>query len=117
LGRPRIHHFTRCASLLHTHSLSPPAAAVSRDALIREALTALAACCEADKELDVANTVLAVVGKGERFHVIEGQALAPLLVGIQQPAAVAAAEAAVAGGEGGAGAAAPEAGAGEMQVE
>lgn len=71
---------------------------MSRDELIREALKALATCAEADRELDGSNTVVSVVGQGERFHVIEGEELAPFLVGIAAPSAVAAAEAEAAGG-------------------
>ena len=90
---------------------------MGRDELIREALKALSTCADADKELDGANTVVGVVGLGEKFHVIEGAELAPFLVGLQAPGAAAAA---AAEGEGGAGAGAPAPAAAEggaMEVE
>jgi hypothetical protein len=91
---------------------------VPRDELIREALKALATCCDADKELDGANTVVGVVGRGETFHLLEGAELAPFLVGIAAPAAVAAAAAAAAAeGSGGEAAAAAAPVAAGLDVE
>lgn len=55
---------------------------MSRDDLIREAVRALHGCLEAEKELDLANTSVAVVGEGERFHVLEAGELAPFLAGL-----------------------------------
>lgn len=55
---------------------------LGRDALIREAITALRTCTETDKDLTIENTVIGVVGLGERFHLIEGEAVAPFLVGL-----------------------------------
>lgn len=52
---------------------------LSRDDLIMEALRALQACTEADKGLTPENCVVGVVGVGERFHLMEGDAVAPLL--------------------------------------
>ena len=54
----------------------------SRDELVRHAVKALHGCLEADKELDVLNTVVAVVGKGEPFRVLEGAEVATFLVGL-----------------------------------
>lgn len=85
---------------------------MSRDELIKAAVKALHACTEPDKGLTLENTVLAVVGEGERFHMIEGEAIAPFLLGLDaEPRPAAAAEDAAAGAAaGGAGAAAgPEA--------
>ena len=56
--------------------------AVSRDDLIRDVVRALHTCTEADKELTVENTVIGVVGEGERFHILEGEAVAPFLLGL-----------------------------------
>jgi 20S proteasome subunit alpha 6 len=67
---------------------------MDRDQLIKEALTALQACTEADKPLTTENTVLAVVGKGERFHLISGAAVGEHLQRLERPAAPAAAAAA-----------------------
>lgn len=98
----------------------------SRDDLIRHALRALHGCTEPEKELDTANTVIGVVGVGERFHLLEGDAVAPFLealVGLPRPgpaamdleeedgddeaAAAAARSAGAAAGTGAEGAAAP----------
>ena len=57
--------------------------------------------------------MIAVVGKEERFHLIEGEALAPYLVGLQTPVVQPEPEEAAAG----AGAGAGGAGEGVMQVE
>lgn len=54
----------------------------SREDLIREALKALNTCMTADKRLTADNTTVAVVGKGERFHIIEHEELAPFLAGL-----------------------------------
>jgi len=56
---------------------------LSRDELIRHAVRALHTCTESDKDLNLENTVIAVVGKDERFHVLEGEAVAPYLVGME----------------------------------
>ncbi len=56
---------------------------LSRDELIRHVVKALHTCTESDKDLTVENTVIAVVGEGERFHIIEGESVAPYLVGIE----------------------------------
>jgi hypothetical protein len=53
-----------------------------RDELIRAAVRALHAATEADKGLTLDNTVIGVVGEGERFHVLEGEAVAPFLLGL-----------------------------------
>ena len=60
-----------------------PTAAVPREELIHAALCALHACTEADKELDLANCVVAVVGAGEPFHLLEGDVLAPYLLAVK----------------------------------
>lgn len=86
-----------------------------RDALIREAAKTLHACLEAEKELDMRNTVIGVVGKDEAFHIYEGEEVAVWIAGLG---------AAVAGGtivveeeeEGGAGAAGAGAGAGGEEM-
>ena len=57
-------------------------AALPRDALIREAAKALHQCLEPEKELDVKNTVIGVVGKDEVFTIYEGEAVAPWIVGL-----------------------------------
>jgi len=70
---------------------------VSRDELIGAAVRALHTCTEADKELDTANTVVGVVGAGERFTVLEGVDVAPFLVdlaSVPKPAGAGAAAAA-----------------------
>ena len=96
---------------------------MGRDALVGEALKALQTCTEADKELTTDNTVLGIVGVGEAFHIIEGDALAPFLLGLVGGARGAGAAAAAvdadgdeamagAGVAGGAAAAGPGAGAG-----
>ena len=54
-----------------------------REELIRHAVRALHTCTETDKDLNLENTVIAVVGVGERFTIIEGEAVAPFLVGIE----------------------------------
>lgn len=56
---------------------------LSKDELIRHVVKALHTCTESDKDLTVENTVIAVVGEGERFHIIEGESIAPYLVGIE----------------------------------
>jgi 20S proteasome subunit alpha 6 len=56
---------------------------LSRDELIKHVVKALHTCTESDKDLTVENTVIAVVGEGERFHIIEGESVAPYLVGIE----------------------------------
>ena len=67
-----------------SHPLSPPTPTpVPREELIHSALCALHSCTEADKELDLSNTVVAVVGVGEAFHLIEGEALAPYLLAVK----------------------------------
>lgn len=58
-------------------------AGLPREELIHSALCALHSCTEADKELDLSNTVVAVVGVGEAFHLIEGEALAPYLLAVK----------------------------------
>jgi 20S proteasome subunit alpha 6 len=69
----------------------------SRDELVGHAVRALHGCLEAEKELDTANTAIAVVGKGEKFRILEGEEVAPFLVGLgAAPAAAAAAAAAAA---------------------
>lgn len=80
---------------------------MSRDELIKAAVKALHACTEPDKGLTLENTVIAVVGEGERFHMLEGEAIAPFLLGLDaepRPAAApedaAVAEGAAAGGAG-----------------
>jgi hypothetical protein len=55
---------------------------VTRDALIKEGVKALHQCLEAEKELDVRNTVVGVVGAGTPFTILEGEALAPFLLGL-----------------------------------
>jgi 20S proteasome subunit alpha 6 len=85
----------------------------TRDELIRHAVRALHGCTEPEKELDTANTVIGVVGVGERFHLLEGDAVAPYLealAGLPRPAPGAGMEvedeAAAGGAEGAAAAAA-----------
>jgi 20S proteasome subunit alpha 6 len=81
-----------------------------RDELIRHAVRALHGCTEPEKELDTSNTVIGVVGVGERFHLLEGDAVAPFLealAGLPRPEPGAAMEVEGDGeGEGGAAAAA-----------
>ena len=60
---------------------------LSREELIKEAVKALHGCLEPDKELEPAATVVAVVGKGERFTVYEGDAVAPFIAGLGPAAA------------------------------
>ena len=59
-----------------------PYADFSRDALIKEAAKALHQCLEPEKELNVKNTVIAVVGKDEAFTIFEGEAVAPWIAGL-----------------------------------
>lgn len=93
--------------------------ALSRDELIREAVRALHTCTETDKDLTTENTVIGVVGADEAFHLLEGDEVAPFLVGlagVERGMAVedeaAAAGAGGGGAAGGAAAAAAAAGAG-----
>jgi len=58
---------------------------LARDELIRHAVRALNSCTEADKELTIDNCVIAVVGKDEAFHMLQGAAVAPFLVGLEAP--------------------------------
>jgi 20S proteasome subunit alpha 6 len=60
---------------------------VSRDELVREAVRALHGCLEPEKELDLENTTIAVVGIGERFHILEGEEVAPFIAGLGAAAA------------------------------
>ena len=80
---------------------------LSRDALIREAAKTLHACLEAEKELDMRNTVIGVVGKDEAFHIYEGEEVAIWIAGLGAAVAggtiVVEEEAEAAGGAGGAG--------------
>jgi hypothetical protein len=55
---------------------------VSRDELIRETVRALHGCLEPEKELDMTNTSIGVVGVGERFHILEGAEVAPFIAGL-----------------------------------
>ena len=72
-----------------THA-SLSCSAVGRDALIREALAALRTCTEAEKDLDTLNTVVGIVGRGEKFTILEGDVVAPFLVDLPtRPAAAA----------------------------
>ena len=71
-----------CHALDLARDASPFPCAVSRDDLVRAAVQALHGCLEADKELDIYNTAVAVVGHGERFHILEGADLAPFLTGL-----------------------------------
>lgn len=91
---------------------------LSRDELIKAAVKALHACTEPDKGLSLENTVIAVVGEGERFHMLEGEAIAPFLLGLDaEPRPAAAPEdAAAAAAEGGAAAGGAGAGAGAEAV-
>jgi 20S proteasome subunit alpha 6 len=84
----------------------------SRDDLVRHAVAALHGCLEAEKELDTANTAVAVVGKGEAFHILEGEEVARFLIGLG-----AAAPAAPGGGGGGGGAGGGAGGAMEEEGE
>lgn len=54
----------------------------TRNELIRHAVNALHGCLEAEKELDTANTSIAIVGKDEKFHILDGEEVAPFLVGL-----------------------------------
>jgi len=72
----------------------------SRDDLVRHAVAALHGCLEAEKELDTANTAIAVVGKGEKFRILEGEEVAPFLVGLGAAPAASAAAAVAAPAEG-----------------
>lgn len=93
---------------------------LARDDLIREAVRALHTCTETDKDLTIENTVIGVVGADEKFHVLEGDEVAPFLVGLAgvergmavEDDAAAAAGAAAVGGAAAAGAAPPAGGAG-----
>ena len=76
---------------------------MDRDGLIREAVKALHQCLEAEKELDVRNTVVGVVGAGCPFTLIEGEALAPFLLGLGAAAPAGTVAAAEEEGEGAAG--------------
>lgn len=49
--------------------------------MIHHALKALHGCLETDKEFDTTNTVIGIVGEGERFHIIDEDAIAPLIAG------------------------------------
>mmetsp|Transcript_16153 Transcript_16153/g.38203 ORF Transcript_16153/g.38203 Transcript_16153/m.38203 type:complete len:260 (-) Transcript_16153:49-828(-) len=69
----------------------------TRDELLTHAAKALHACLESEKELTGENCTLAIVGPDEKFTIIEGDALAPYLVGLESGA----------GGAGGAAASAP----------
>ncbi len=103
-----------------------PPPTVSRDELVAEAIKALHSCTEADKDLTPENTVIAIVGRDEKFRILEGDAVAPYLVGLagverevapaEAPAAAAAEEAAAAApaaaAAGGAGGGAADASAG-----
>ena len=62
----------------------------SRDDLVRHAVQALHGCLEAEKELDTANTAIAVVGEGEKFHILEGEEVARFLLGLGAAPAAAA---------------------------
>ena len=73
---------------------------MDRDALIREAVKSLHQCLEAEKELDVRNTVVGVVGAGTPFTILEGEALAPFLLGLGAAAPAGAVVAEAAEGEG-----------------
>lgn len=55
----------------------------SRDELLSHAAKALAACLESDKELTGENCTLAIVGADQKFTIIEGDELAPYLVGLE----------------------------------
>ena len=81
--------------------------ALPREALLKEAARALHQCLEPEKELDVKNVVIAIVGKGEAFTVFEGEAVAPWIEGLG------AAAQAGAGGGGAGGGGAEEEGEGE----
>lgn len=54
----------------------------TRNELIRHAVNALHGCLEAEKELDISNTSIAIVGKDEKFHILDGEEVAPFLVGL-----------------------------------
>ena len=55
---------------------------VTRDELIKETVKALHGCLEPGKEFDLNNTSIAIVGHNERFHVLEGEELAPYIAGL-----------------------------------
>ncbi|RYG52221.1 hypothetical protein EON66_09965 [archaeon] len=74
---------------------------MDREAIILQALRALTACTEADKSLTTENTVLAVVGADESFHIIEGDDLRAYLARVAEAAGGAAAGGAAAGGAAG----------------
>lgn len=45
-------------------------------------MKALHGCLEPGKEFDINNTSIAIVGNNERFHVLEGDELAPYIAGL-----------------------------------
>lgn len=55
---------------------------LTRDELIKETVKALHGCLEPGKEFDLNNTSIAIVGHNERFHVLEGEELAPYIAGL-----------------------------------
>ena len=57
--------------------------ACGREDLIKHALKALAASLAGDSELDSKNASIAVVGKNEVFHIIEGAEIQPYLDAIE----------------------------------
>jgi 20S proteasome subunit alpha 6 len=73
----------------------------SRDDLVRHAVAALHGCLEAEKELDTANTAVAVAGRDEKFHILEGEEVARFLIGLGAAAPAAPGGAAGAGSGGG----------------
>jgi 20S proteasome subunit alpha 6 len=58
-------------------------ASASRDALIIHTLQALQGCCSGDDELTTKNGCIAIVGKDEKFTIIEDDALLPYLAQIE----------------------------------
>jgi 20S proteasome subunit alpha 6 len=81
-------HIPMLTPLAFSPPLSPALSseAVSREELLREAAKALHQCLEAEKELDVNNCVLAIVGKDESFRLLEGAAVASYIAGLGQAA-------------------------------
>lgn len=77
-----ISSLIHCAATITPFHPSPPPPPVSRDELLREAAKALHTCLEPEKELTLSNCVFGVVGKGEAFTILEGDAAAPFIAGL-----------------------------------
>lgn len=63
--------------LLRWHGLC--VCTVSRDELVRHAVTALSTCCADDETLSAKNVSIGVVGPDEKFHVFTEAEVAPFV--------------------------------------